>query len=203
MAETPAARDGIKGWLARVAHGVLDPVAGAMAAAGVRPDLLTVLGLVFSVASALAFFEGGFRWGSMLLALAGLCDLLDGQVARRSGKVVIDGATAIDDDFSDQRAGKHQHIDQQKQPGQQQHRTKLVRGDVGVETIGGHGLYHSIARHCEEPLRRSNPGSCVVSGLLRFARNDGVHTGRPFRTSQSAPPRLRCAWRRDRKIPCG
>ena len=85
MAETPAARDGIKGWLARVAHGVLDPVAGAMAAAGVRPDLLTVLGLVFSVASALAFFEGGFRWGSLLLAFAGLCDLLDGQVARRTG----------------------------------------------------------------------------------------------------------------------
>ena len=40
--------------------------------------------------------------------------------------------------FGEQRAGKDQHIDQQEQAGEQQHRTKLVRCDMRVETVGGH-----------------------------------------------------------------
>jgi CDP-diacylglycerol--glycerol-3-phosphate 3-phosphatidyltransferase len=76
---------GIKRRLTQAAHDLLEPVAGALAGAGVRADVLTALGLAFSLGAAVAFFEGGFRWGALLVALAGLCDLLDGQVARRSG----------------------------------------------------------------------------------------------------------------------
>ena len=45
-----------------------------------------MLGLVFSLGAGLAFFEGWFRWGAVLVALAGLCDLLDGQIARRAAR---------------------------------------------------------------------------------------------------------------------
>jgi len=67
------------------AHAALDPVAGGLAHIGVRADHLTALGLVLSLGAALAFFEGWFRPGALLSALAGLCDVLDGEVARRSG----------------------------------------------------------------------------------------------------------------------
>jgi CDP-diacylglycerol--glycerol-3-phosphate 3-phosphatidyltransferase len=70
---------------ARVAQAALDPLAGGLARAGVRADHLSAIGLVLSLGAGLAFFEGWFRPGALLAALAGLCDVLDGQVARRSG----------------------------------------------------------------------------------------------------------------------
>jgi phosphatidylglycerophosphate synthase len=75
----------LKRRLALLAHAALEPVAGGLARIGVRADHLTALGLVFSLGAGLAFFEGWFRRGAVLAALAGLCDLLDGQVARRIG----------------------------------------------------------------------------------------------------------------------
>jgi len=87
MAESSAGAGtpvGAKQRVARAARAVLDPVAGLLAGAGVRADFLSAIGLVLSLAAALAFFEGWFRAGSLLTALAGLCDLLDGQVARRA-----------------------------------------------------------------------------------------------------------------------
>jgi CDP-diacylglycerol--glycerol-3-phosphate 3-phosphatidyltransferase len=71
--------------IALLAHAALDPVARGLARLGVRADHVTALGLVLSLGAALAFFEGWFRQGAFLAALAGLCDVLDGEVARRSG----------------------------------------------------------------------------------------------------------------------
>lgn len=76
---------GLKHRVARAARAVLEPVAAALAGAGVRADFLSAIGLALSLSAALAFFEGWFRWGAVLMGLAGLCDLLDGQVARRAG----------------------------------------------------------------------------------------------------------------------
>lgn len=68
-----------------IAHAALDPVAGGLARIGVHADHVSALGFVLSIGAALAFFEGWFRPGALLAALAGLCDVLDGEVARRSG----------------------------------------------------------------------------------------------------------------------
>ncbi|NOT33397.1 MAG: CDP-alcohol phosphatidyltransferase family protein [Candidatus Eisenbacteria bacterium] len=78
--------------LKRFAHGALDPVVNLLVATGARPDQVTVLGLLLSVAAALAFFEGMFRLGSLLLILSGICDILDGQIARRDGMSTRFGA---------------------------------------------------------------------------------------------------------------
>ncbi len=67
------------------AHAVLDPVVGALAGLGVRPDHVTVAGVVLSFLAAIAFFEGAFRLAGLILALSGVCDILDGQLARRRG----------------------------------------------------------------------------------------------------------------------
>jgi len=75
----------LKQRLARLARAALEPVAGALAGVGVRADHLSALGLTLSLAAAVAFFEGWFQWVAALVGLAGLCDLLDGQLARRQG----------------------------------------------------------------------------------------------------------------------
>jgi len=74
------------------AHAVIGPLVRLLVRAGVTADLLTIIGCLLSIGSGLAFFEGGFRLGAGLLAGAGLCDLLDGQVAREGGRVSRFGA---------------------------------------------------------------------------------------------------------------
>ena len=77
---------GIKERLRRLAHKVLSPVAGALIALGLGPDHITVGGLLLSVAAGLLFFEGEFRWAAAVTTAAGLCDILDGAMARRLGR---------------------------------------------------------------------------------------------------------------------
>lgn len=48
----------------------------------VDPNLLTVVGAGICVAAAVAFGMGHFRLGALLLWLGGMCDLVDGVVAR-------------------------------------------------------------------------------------------------------------------------
>jgi hypothetical protein len=62
-----------------------------------------------------------------------------GQVARRRRQIVVDRRAAVGEDFRDQRAGIDHDVDQHEQPGEQQHRTELVRGDMRVKTVRGHG----------------------------------------------------------------
>jgi CDP-diacylglycerol--glycerol-3-phosphate 3-phosphatidyltransferase len=64
---------------------VLDPRVHGRVRTGVRADHLTVAGLVLSLLAGWAFFDGHSRLGAVFLLLAGVCDILDGQVARRLG----------------------------------------------------------------------------------------------------------------------
>ena len=82
----------LKARLTRSAHAALEPLVALLARFGVRADHVSVLGVVMSLGAGLAFFEGGFRYAAVLAALAGLCDLLDGQLARRNGTTSRFGA---------------------------------------------------------------------------------------------------------------
>jgi CDP-diacylglycerol--glycerol-3-phosphate 3-phosphatidyltransferase len=90
--ERPSAASPAKDRLKDLAHALVDPLVRLLARFGVGPDALTVLGLLLSAIAGLAFFEGLFQWGSALALASGLCDLLDGQVARRRGVVRKFGA---------------------------------------------------------------------------------------------------------------
>jgi CDP-diacylglycerol--glycerol-3-phosphate 3-phosphatidyltransferase len=68
------------------------PIVRALVAGGVSADFVSGLGLILSVFAALAFFEGGFRAGAALLLGGGLCDILDGEIARETGSVSAFGA---------------------------------------------------------------------------------------------------------------
>lgn len=68
------------------AQAVADPLVSLLAGLGVRPDHLTWAGLALSAGAGVAFFIGEPHVGALLLAAGGLCDVLDGQLARRLGR---------------------------------------------------------------------------------------------------------------------
>lgn len=90
-AEAPGT-GGYKERVKALAHGVLEPVVVAMAAVGLRPNHLTVFGLVLSAGAGYAFALGRFRTGAFIALAAGLFDILDGQLARRTRTITRFGA---------------------------------------------------------------------------------------------------------------
>jgi len=72
----------------RMRNGVqrgLTPVGAGLRRIGVTANLLTVLGLLASIATALLVATGHLIWGVVGLCVSGLLDVLDGTVARGSG----------------------------------------------------------------------------------------------------------------------
>ena len=88
-----------RGEVARVA----EPVARAMVWLRVQPNQLSCLGLVCSMIAAGAFAADQRRTGALCLAVAGTLDILDGALARVSGRVSPFGAflDSVLDRYSD------------------------------------------------------------------------------------------------------
>jgi CDP-diacylglycerol--glycerol-3-phosphate 3-phosphatidyltransferase len=70
----------------------LRPVAEWLAGHGVGPDTLTYLGLGLSLVASLLLGKGALIGAALVIGLAGLCDILDGDVARVQGTVSRFGA---------------------------------------------------------------------------------------------------------------
>ena len=81
----PGAIAQIKERLRHFAHGVLGPLVDWLASLGLKADHVTWLGMLLGVAAGVAFFDGRSRSAATLLALSGVCDILDGELARKSG----------------------------------------------------------------------------------------------------------------------
>jgi CDP-diacylglycerol---glycerol-3-phosphate 3-phosphatidyltransferase len=89
-------------WRDKVEQG-LSPVGQGLQRAGVTADWLTVLGLAFSVVTALLIANGYLILAVVGLIFTGLPDILDGSVARHSGKASPRGAffDSVSDRVSD------------------------------------------------------------------------------------------------------
>jgi CDP-diacylglycerol--glycerol-3-phosphate 3-phosphatidyltransferase len=72
--------------------GLTGPVARALIRGGVHPNTITTVGTLVVIGSGVGFGFGLIRLGGALLLLSGVFDILDGQVARRGGKVTTFGA---------------------------------------------------------------------------------------------------------------
>jgi CDP-diacylglycerol--glycerol-3-phosphate 3-phosphatidyltransferase len=72
-------------WRAGVERG-LGPLGAGLGRIGVTPDALTLLGLLFAVGTAFAVATGHLILGTVGIVLSGLGDLLDGNLARSSGR---------------------------------------------------------------------------------------------------------------------
>jgi CDP-diacylglycerol--glycerol-3-phosphate 3-phosphatidyltransferase len=64
------------------ARRVLNPIVSFLGSLGVSPMLVSIFGLVISVYGATVVARGSLFWGGVWLIVAGLCDVLDGSLAR-------------------------------------------------------------------------------------------------------------------------
>jgi CDP-diacylglycerol--glycerol-3-phosphate 3-phosphatidyltransferase len=74
------------------ARKVLEPVVNALASFGVSPMLVSAFGLAFSIWGAVVVARGSLLGGGVFLLIAGLCDVLDGDLARKLGRASSFGA---------------------------------------------------------------------------------------------------------------
>lgn len=68
------------------------PIGAGLARAGITADVITAAGLAMSLGAAIAIGAGALSLGLLLLVLTGIPDLLDGAVAKASGKSSVRGA---------------------------------------------------------------------------------------------------------------
>src|SRR5258706_16335295 len=75
------------GAIGRGAQRIIDAMVRWLAYGHINPNILTVIGVAINVGSGLLFGYGYFFWAGIVLIVASLLDMLDGQVARLSGRV--------------------------------------------------------------------------------------------------------------------
>ena len=68
------------------------PLSNALGRTSISPNMLTVLGLLLSVGSAVLIWYGYYVTAAIVFTIGSLCDMLDGAVARLSEKVTPMGA---------------------------------------------------------------------------------------------------------------
>ena len=79
-------------WLKKGYLRLVDPLADALAVRGVNPNAITMLGTGCSVAAGAMFAFGHISIGGWVLGLTAVFDVIDGLVARRSGRETRFGA---------------------------------------------------------------------------------------------------------------
>lgn len=78
--------------LMQAGYALAGPLVRLAGAVGLRPDVITWASLIPGAGAGLAMAAGRPGWAAWLLALSGLCDLLDGAVARATGRTSAGGA---------------------------------------------------------------------------------------------------------------
>ena len=71
---------------------LLTPLIKILARWGINPNSFTLAGLIITSMAAVAFIMGHLRLGGFLILLGGLCDTIDGSLARFANKVTRFGA---------------------------------------------------------------------------------------------------------------
>ena len=71
---------------------LLTPLGKRVAKTGISPNQLTLLGMVLSIGAGVLIALGFLGWGAFLVIVSGLCDALDGTIARNTQQVTSFGA---------------------------------------------------------------------------------------------------------------
>jgi CDP-diacylglycerol--glycerol-3-phosphate 3-phosphatidyltransferase len=82
---------------------VLGLIVGWLSDHMVHPNILTLIGLVINIFAMVLFAKGLFFWAGLVVVFAGIFDMVDGEVARRTGRVTKFGAffDSVIDRYSD------------------------------------------------------------------------------------------------------
>lgn len=78
--------------IGRGAMAIINAIVRAVAFAGIPPNVLTTTGVLINVGCGVLFGFGEFFWAGVVLILANLFDMLDGNVARLTGNSTRYGA---------------------------------------------------------------------------------------------------------------
>ena len=77
--------------IGRAGQRIIDAMVRWLARGHINPNILTFVGVAINVGCGLLFGFGWFFWAGIVLIVANLFDMLDGQVARLSGRVTSFG----------------------------------------------------------------------------------------------------------------
>lgn len=78
--------------IGRGAMRIINAMVQGLANAGVHPNVLTAIGVTINIGCGVLFGMGEFFWAGIVLIVANLFDMLDGNVARLSGNVTKFGS---------------------------------------------------------------------------------------------------------------
>src|SRR5512140_467654 len=78
--------------IGRGAMRIIDAMVRGLASIGIAPNILTTIGVTLNMGSAVLFGYGQFFWAGIVLIVANLFDMLDGNVARLTGNVTKFGS---------------------------------------------------------------------------------------------------------------
>ncbi|MFU8796284.1 MAG: CDP-alcohol phosphatidyltransferase family protein [Dehalococcoidia bacterium] len=76
----------------KLAHKITSPIVGTLSKLGVTPNTLTFINLGLNILAGYVISMGHFLIGGILVLISGLCDILDGAVARLTGRSTKFGA---------------------------------------------------------------------------------------------------------------
>ena len=93
----------ISGILGTIGKAILAAIVNPLSALRVNPNILTLTGLAINIFAAVLFAKGMFLFAGGVVLFAGIFDMVDGEVARRTGRVTKFGAffDSVIDRYSD------------------------------------------------------------------------------------------------------
>ncbi|HOK22981.1 MAG TPA: CDP-alcohol phosphatidyltransferase family protein [Candidatus Hydrothermia bacterium] len=71
---------------------ILAPFVNVFIKLKITPNMVTIAGFLITLIASYLFAKGLFRWAGVIMALGGLCDAVDGEVARKGNRVSKFGA---------------------------------------------------------------------------------------------------------------
>jgi CDP-diacylglycerol---glycerol-3-phosphate 3-phosphatidyltransferase len=94
---------GITGSIGAGGKRIVDSIVIWLSKLRINPNVLTLIGLLINIFAAVLFAKGWFFWAGLVIIFAGIFDIVDGEVARRTGRVTKFGAffDSVIDRYSD------------------------------------------------------------------------------------------------------
>src|SRR3989442_7216964 len=82
---------------------VVDSIVKGLASLHIHPNILTLIGMVINIFAMVLFAKGIFSWAGLVILFAGIFDIVDGEVARRTKRETKFGAffDSVIDRYSD------------------------------------------------------------------------------------------------------
>ena len=99
----PQERRSITGRIGAGGKRIVDSIVNLLASLRVHPNILTLIGMLINIFATVLFAKGIFSWAALVIIFAGIFDIVDGEVARRTKRDTKFGAffDSVIDRYSD------------------------------------------------------------------------------------------------------